>query len=37
MQVSKVTSSIMRLFASLNINYNHNNSLNTEVQKQNKT
>ena len=35
MQVSKAISSIRRLFASLDIHYN--NSLNTELQKQNKT
>ena len=35
MQVSKATSSIRRLFASLDIHYN--NSQNTEVQKQNET
>ena len=35
MQVSKATSSIRRLFASLDIHYN--NSLNTEKQKQNQT
>ena len=34
MQVSKTTSRIRRLFPSLDINYH--NSLNTEVQKQNK-
>ena len=33
MQVSKATSSVTRLFASLDIHYN--NILNTEVQKQN--
>ena len=33
MQVSKATSSRMRLFTSLDIHYN--NSLNTEVQEQN--
>ena len=35
MQVSKATSCIMRLFASLDIHYN--NSPNTKVQKQNET